>query len=163
MERSGTLGNRINRRGALKERKRRATPNRPSNTEIADSPWLAFRADSTAPSQLRRVYNLYPGFRYAPPWASMKPMLSRPTAKKKSLPRLLVLFISRSGNNPPFGPALVLDRYGARHEHRSDQAPKSVTLLARSVSGSSEQRNKWQGPASGGKDAVYAGWELEPM
>ena len=25
-----------------------------------------------------------------------------------------------------------------------------------------EQRNKWQGPAAGGKDAVYAGWELEP-
>lgn len=26
-----------------------------------------------------------------------------------------------------------------------------------------EQRNKWQGPAGGGKDAVYAGCELEPM
>ena len=26
-----------------------------------------------------------------------------------------------------------------------------------------EQRNKWQGPAVGGKDAVYAGCELEPM
>jgi hypothetical protein len=26
-----------------------------------------------------------------------------------------------------------------------------------------EQRNKWQGPAAGGKDAVYAGCELEPM
>jgi hypothetical protein len=25
-----------------------------------------------------------------------------------------------------------------------------------------EQRNKWQGPAAGGKDAVYAGCELEP-
>jgi hypothetical protein len=25
-----------------------------------------------------------------------------------------------------------------------------------------EQRNKWQGPAGGGKDAVYAGCELEP-
>jgi hypothetical protein len=25
-----------------------------------------------------------------------------------------------------------------------------------------EQRNKWQGPAVGGKDAVYAGCELEP-
>jgi hypothetical protein len=26
-----------------------------------------------------------------------------------------------------------------------------------------EQRNKWQGPAAGGKDAVYAGCELEPI
>jgi len=34
---------------------------------------------------------------------------------------------------------------------------------ARNVIGSSEQRNKWQGPAVGGKDAVYAGCELEPM
>jgi len=25
-----------------------------------------------------------------------------------------------------------------------------------------EQRNKWQGPAGGGKDAVYAGCEIEP-
>ena len=25
-----------------------------------------------------------------------------------------------------------------------------------------EQRNKWQGPAEGGKDAVYAGCEIEP-
>jgi hypothetical protein len=25
-----------------------------------------------------------------------------------------------------------------------------------------EQRNKWQGPAAGGKDAVYTGCELEP-
>jgi hypothetical protein len=57
----------------------------------------------------------------------------------------------------------VLDRHGASYEQRSDQRPKSVTLLARSVIGSSEQRNKWQGPAIGGKDAVYAGWELEPM
>jgi hypothetical protein len=29
--------------------------------------------------------------------------------------------------------------------------------------GSSSQRNKWQGPAAGGKDAVYAGCELEPI
>jgi hypothetical protein len=57
----------------------------------------------------------------------------------------------------------VVDRRGASYEHRGDQRPKSVTLLARSVIGSSEQRNKWQGPAVGGKDAVYAGWELEPM
>src|SRR5260370_27225822 len=28
--------------------------------------------------------------------------------------------------------------------------------------GSREQRNKWQGPAGGGKDAVYAGCEIEP-
>ena len=52
------------------------------------------------------------------------------------------------------------------YEHRNDQQPKSVTLLARSVSGSSEQRNKWQGPVwrlPDGKDAVYAGWELEPV
>ena len=57
----------------------------------------------------------------------------------------------------------MLDRRGASYEHRGDQRPKSVTLLARSVIGSSEQRNKWQGPAVGGKDALYAGWELEPM
>jgi hypothetical protein len=38
-----------------------------------------------------------------------------------------------------------------------------VTVPARNVIGSSEQRNKWQGPAGGGKDAVYAGCELEPM
>ena len=34
---------------------------------------------------------------------------------------------------------------------------------ARNGIGSSEQRNKWQGPAAGGKDAVYAGCELEPI
>lgn len=34
---------------------------------------------------------------------------------------------------------------------------------ARNGIGSGEQRNKWQGPAGGGKDAVYAGCELEPM
>ena len=39
----------------------------------------------------------------------------------------------------------------------------SDCLSARNVIGSSEQRNKWQGPAGGGKDAVYAGCELEPM
>src|SRR5580704_10731632 len=39
----------------------------------------------------------------------------------------------------------------------------SDCLSARNVIGSSEQRNKWQGPAKGGKDAVYAGYELEPM
>jgi hypothetical protein len=33
---------------------------------------------------------------------------------------------------------------------------------ARNGIGSGEQRNKWQGPAVGGKDAVYAGCELEP-
>jgi len=32
---------------------------------------------------------------------------------------------------------------------------------ARSEAGSSEKRNKWQGPASGGKDAVYVGFDLE--
>jgi hypothetical protein len=39
----------------------------------------------------------------------------------------------------------------------------SDCLSARNVIGSSEQRNKWQGPAKGGKDTVYAGYELEPM
>ena len=34
---------------------------------------------------------------------------------------------------------------------------EGVTKLAQG-----EQRNKWQGPAAGGKDAVYAGCELEP-
>jgi hypothetical protein len=34
---------------------------------------------------------------------------------------------------------------------------------ARSGIGSSSQRNKWQGPAGGGKNAVYAGCELEPI
>ena len=42
-------------------------------------------------------------------------------------------------------------------EHQSQ-----CLLLARNVIGSSEQRNKWQGPAGGGKDAVYAGCEIEP-
>jgi hypothetical protein len=39
----------------------------------------------------------------------------------------------------------------------------ATCFTARSVIGSSEQRNKWQGPAVGGKDAVYAGCDLEPM
>jgi hypothetical protein len=58
-----------------------------------------------------------------------------------------------------------LDLCGARpSERRNDQATKdSDCLSARNVIGSSEQRNKWQGPARGGKDAVYAGYELEPM
>jgi hypothetical protein len=46
--------------------------------------------------------------------------------------------------------------------HRNDQTPKSVTLPARNGIGSSEQRNKWLGPACG-KDAVYAGCDLEPI
>jgi hypothetical protein len=32
---------------------------------------------------------------------------------------------------------------------------------ARSKACSREKRNKWQGPASGGKDAVYVGFDLE--
>jgi hypothetical protein len=59
---------------------------------------------------------------------------------------------------------LVLDLCGVRtSEHHNDQTAKSVTVSSAQVIGSSEQRNKWQGPAGGGKDAVYAGCELEPM
>jgi len=59
---------------------------------------------------------------------------------------------------------LVLDRCGARHERRSDQTPKVSYSFERATElAQGEQRNKWQGPAVGGKDAVYAGCELEPM
>jgi len=37
-----------------------------------------------------------------------------------------------------------------------------LLLRARNGIGSSEQRNKWQGPACG-KEAVYAGCDLEPI
>ena len=57
----------------------------------------------------------------------------------------------------------MLGRCGARYERRNDQTPKASYSSERAtwlVQG--EQRNKWQGPAAGGKDAVYAGCELEP-
>jgi hypothetical protein len=38
-----------------------------------------------------------------------------------------------------------------------------VTLERATELAQGEQRNKWQGPAVGGKDAVYAGCALEPM
>ena len=53
---------------------------------------------------------------------------------------------------------------GARNEQPpliKRQSP--VTFSARGAIGSSEERNKWQGPAAGGKDAVYAGYDLEPI
>jgi hypothetical protein len=37
-----------------------------------------------------------------------------------------------------------------------------LLFSARNELDQGEQRNKWQGPAVGGKDAVYAGCELEP-
>ena len=63
----------------------------------------------------------------------------------------------------PTSLALVLDRCGARHERRNDQTPKAVTLERATELAQGEQRNKWQGPAVGGKDAVYGGCALEPM
>ena len=52
--------------------------------------------------------------------------------------------------------ALVLDRRGVRHEHRSDQTPKFGDRWERAVAGGSrEQRNQCRGPCVCGKDAVY--------
>jgi hypothetical protein len=70
-------------------------------------------------------------------------------------------FLPISGNNST-SLALVLDHcsgvYAAMIKRQSQ-----LLLPARNGIGSGEQRNKWQGPAVGGKDAVYAGCELEPM
>jgi hypothetical protein len=89
-------------------------------------------------------------------------MLSRPTAKKVCLG--FWFFLSRDQAIAHLLDWLwylidtVRGTSTAVIKHQSQ-----LLFLARSVIGSSEQRNKWQGPASGGKDAVYAGWELEPM
>jgi hypothetical protein len=44
---------------------------------------------------------------------------------------------------------------------KSWRTQKAVTSPAWSEACSGEKRNKWQGPASGGKDAVYVGFDLE--
>src|SRR3979411_2186636 len=47
----------------------------------------------------------------------------------------------------------------SRSEERAQscRTQNTVTFPARSEACSREKRNKWQGPASGGKDAVYVG------
>jgi hypothetical protein len=44
---------------------------------------------------------------------------------------------------------------------RLSNAKYSYLSSARSEACSSEKRNKWQGPAAGGKDAFYAAFDLE--
>ena len=46
-------------------------------TKVLNSLWLACRADSFALSELYRVFNFNPGFRYAPPWAKISRALGR--------------------------------------------------------------------------------------
>ena len=91
----------------------------------------------------------------------MKPTLSRPAAKIVFF-LFFLHFNASSDNNSPFS-FLVLGRCGARYEHRNDQTPKA--------SYSSSAQRGWfkasngingRGPAAGGKDAVYAGCEIEP-
>ena len=49
----------------------------------------------------------------------------------------------------------------ARNEPRAVERKRQLPPRARSEACSREKRNKWQGPASGGKDAVYVGFDLE--
>jgi hypothetical protein len=60
-------------------------------------------------------------------------------------------------------PKQVLLRLTVSGEERAQscRTQKAVTSPARSKACSGEKRNKWQGPASGGKDAVYVGFDLE--
>ena len=93
----------------------------------------------------------------------MRPTLSRLAAKIVFL--LFLLHFGRHLTTPHLFSLLVFD-FCVRGSFRAPQMIKhkdSDCLLARNVIGSSEQRNKWQGPAKGGKDTVYAGYELEPM
>ena len=76
--------------------------------------------------------------------------------------RFIFLFVFTDIRQQLTSLALVLDHcsgvYAAMIKRQSQ-----LLLPARNGIGSGEQRNKWQGPAVGGKDAVYAGCELEPM
>jgi hypothetical protein len=92
----------------------------------------------------------------------MKPSLSRHAAK---IVFLLFLVLLADLWQQLTWLALGLDRCAVRgNERRSDQTPKPVIP-------SSAQRSWFkasngidvQGPAGGGKDAVYSGCELEPM
>jgi hypothetical protein len=76
-------------------------------------------------------------------------------ALRKSFLPFLVYFSAQFGNSP------ALTGFCAANKVRGTSAlfaaQKSVTSLAGSLDTSSGQRNKWQGLAFCGKDAVYAG------
>src|ERR1700719_159631 len=83
-------------------------------------------------------------------WLNRK-LVSRPAAKRQIRP---LAFRTKSQK---------LLQVDSRSEERAKrcQTQNTVTFPARSEACSREKRNKWQGPASGGKDAVYVGFDLE--
>ena len=89
----------------------------------------------------------------------MKPSLSRLAVKIVLFFIFLFLFSDIGQQLNPL--ALVLDRCGGVYAAMIKRQSQ-LLLPARNGIGSGEQRNKWQGPAGGGKDAVYAGCEIEP-
>ena len=102
-------------------------------------------------------------------WAT-RHCLPSPSAAVKSSSGVILLIestLTQNANPPPlFGTRTKyqqLLRLRGRSEERAKgyRTQNAVTFPARSEACSSEKRNKWQGPASGGKDAVYAGFDLE--
>src|SRR5207253_11194604 len=57
--------------------------------------------------------------------------------------------------------AFALDSLWRGTSQVLSNAKCSCLSPARSKACSGEKRNKWQGPASGGEDAVYVGFDLE--
>jgi hypothetical protein len=114
----------------------------------------AFRLDDQATVQLRLQIRQ----------ASMKPNLSR-ARDKYSFLECSSRFGPASDNSSPMRLALVLDwprcelRAPWRIKPQSQLLPSSAEYQSAQV----RNRNKWQGPTSSGKDAVYAGSELEPI
>ena len=82
------------------------------------------------------------------------------TARGQAQPRA----IERQMQIPKFGIVLVLVVvFGILEDDSSNSefTPNAVTPPARSEACTREKRNKRQGLASGGKDAVYIGFDLE--
>jgi hypothetical protein len=102
--------------------------------------------DSAAPE----VIILQPGSLASPRGRAISSLLLTPPTTQKANPYLVA-------------PTTSFLRLTASGEERakSCRTQKAVTSPARSEACSGEKRNKWQGPASGGKDAVYVGFDLE--
>src|SRR4030088_1474387 len=92
----------------------------------------------------------------------MKPTLSR-LARENWFLFIFASFWPTSDNSSPLWLWCLIFAVRGPPNAAMIKRQSQWLLPARNVIGSREQRNKWQGPAGGGKDAVYAGCELEPM